>query len=80
LGISAAESLTGPGPPRRSPRPPRAGLRLVHRRLRHRRSERSKGILRQTGVSRQLARAGIRHECPLPGRPDYPQARATNGS
>ena len=32
-----------PGPPRRSTRSPRAGLRLVHRRVRHARSETGKG-------------------------------------
>jgi tetratricopeptide (TPR) repeat protein len=36
-----------PGPPSRSPRPPRAGLRLVHRRLRHPRSQRGKGAARR---------------------------------
>ena len=39
------------GPARRSPRSPRPGLRLVHRGLRHRRSERGKGAARRTDVS-----------------------------
>ena len=38
-----------------APRPSRAGLRLVHRRLRHARSERREGAARRTGVSRRLA-------------------------
>ena len=43
------------GPARRSPRPPRPGLRLVHRGLRHRRSERGKGAARRAGVSGAVA-------------------------
>ena len=39
------------GPARRSPRSPRPGLWLVHRGLRHRRSERGKGAARPVGVS-----------------------------
>jgi hypothetical protein len=31
-------------------------------------------------VSRRVACAEIRHECPLPGRPDHPRAWARNGS
>ena len=41
-----------PGSPRRSPRSPRAGLWLVHRRLRHARSQSGKGATRRAGVSR----------------------------
>src|SRR5207248_1195217 len=37
-----------PGPPRRSPRPLSTGLRLVHRRLRHTRSQTSEGAARRT--------------------------------
>ena len=43
------------GPPRRSPRPPHPGLRLVHRGLRHRRPERRKGAARRIGVSQPPA-------------------------
>ena len=41
-----------PGPPHRSPRPSHPGLRLVHRRLRHARSQRGKGAARRVDMSR----------------------------
>ena len=53
--LRATESLArlrrDQGRRRRSPRPARAGLRLVHRRFRHRRSGRSKGTAGRVGVS-----------------------------
>ena len=52
--LRAATSLAGlrrdQGCPRRSPRPAHAGLRVVHRRLRHTRLERSKGAARRSFV------------------------------
>ena len=43
-----------PGPPRRSPRLAHAGLRLVHRRLRHIRPEGSKGAARRASLNFEL--------------------------
>jgi hypothetical protein len=79
-GLTRRAQKSRPGPPHRSPRPPRAGLRLVHRRLRHARSQRGKGAARRTGVNRQLACAEIRHECPLLAGPTVHGAWARNGS
>ena len=54
LGSFVAES----GPAQRSARPARADLQLVHRRLRHARSARSKGDARAVGVSGYSTPAG----------------------
>ena len=62
----------------RGARSARAGLRLVHRGVRHDRSETGEGAARRTGVNQRLARAESGTN--VRGRPDYPRAWARNGS
>ena len=63
LGIArrrrASPGSPRPGPPRRSPRPSRPGLRLVHRGLRHARSQGRKGAARRAEL--ELRRAQLAH-------------------
>jgi tetratricopeptide (TPR) repeat protein len=77
-------TVARPGLSRRRPRPARPGLRLVHRRLRHPRSQSGKGAARRVGMSELCAadvdRASVPRQSMPEGKPQFAQAGMRTGS